>query len=89
MTAAALLSQVELHRNDVKRQARAILAAKLALDPDDLRLHVLSELTVTAWSVAGREWVRSGADGGREALLVRLRDAFAAVPASLDLTAGA
>jgi AcrR family transcriptional regulator len=88
LTAAALLSQVELHRNDVKRQARAVLAAKLGLDPDDLRLHVLSELTMTAWSVAAREWVRSGADGGREALLARLRNAFDAVPAGLDLAAG-
>ncbi|GAA1964719.1 TetR/AcrR family transcriptional regulator [Catenulispora subtropica] len=88
MTAAALLSQVELQRNDVKRRARATLAAKLGLDPEDLRLHVLSELTMTAWSVSAREWVRSGADGGRETLLARLHDAFTAIPASLDLAAG-
>jgi hypothetical protein len=58
--------------NDV---ARAILADRLGLDPDDPRLQVLSELTMTAWSVAAREWVRSGADGGREPLFARLRNA--------------
>ena len=88
LTAAALLSQVEMHRTDVKRRARVTVADKLGLDPEDLRLHVLSELTMTAWSVSAREWVRAGADGGREALLARLRDAFLAIPASLDLSAG-
>jgi AcrR family transcriptional regulator len=87
MTSSALMAQVELHRNDVKRAARAILANKLGLDPDDLRLHILPELATTAWSVAAREWVHSRADGGRKELLARLRNAFAAVPASLDLAA--
>lgn len=87
MNHPTLMAHVELHRNEVKRQTRDILAAKLRLDADDLRLQVLPELTVTAWSVAARAWVRSGADGGRDALLARLGNAFAAVPASLELTA--
>jgi AcrR family transcriptional regulator len=87
MTSRTLLAQVELHRNEVKQQIRTTLADQLALDSDDLRLHVLSELALTAWSVSAREWVRSGAEGGREALLMRLQNAFTAIPASLDLDA--
>lgn len=87
MTSRTLLAQVELQRNEVKQQARTTLAAKLELDAADLRLQVLSELVLTAWSAAAREWVRSGAKGGRKNLLLRLQNAFTAVPASLDLDA--
>lgn len=87
MTSSTLMAGVELHRNDVKQRLRAMLAGKLGLDADDLRLHVLSELALTAWSVAAREWVRAEAAGGRETLLSRLQNAFAAVPAGLDLDA--
>jgi AcrR family transcriptional regulator len=87
MTSSTLMAGAELHRNDVKRKMRATLAGKLGLDAEDLRLHVLSELALTAWSVAAREWVRAEAAGGRKALLSRLQNAFSAVPASLDLDA--
>jgi AcrR family transcriptional regulator len=85
LTAPALLAYVEYYRSGVEKDAVAALAAKLALDADDMRLHVLAELATTAWSVAGREWVRRDGDGGRPALLDRLHQAFAAIPASLDL----
>ena len=62
------------------------LAAKLGLDPDDLRLHILAELAVAAWSIAGRAWVRSGGRGGRNALIKRFDDAIDAIPESLRLT---
>ena len=63
------------------------LAAKLNLDPEDLRLHVLAELATTAWSVSGRHWVRHDRQGGRKALIERLDGAVKAIPASLDLSA--
>jgi hypothetical protein len=62
-------------------------AAALALGPEDLRLNVLAELAVTAFSVSGRRWVRRGGQGGRPALLDRLDEAIEAIPASMDLAA--
>ncbi|GLW07023.1 hypothetical protein Misp01_21530 [Microtetraspora sp. NBRC 13810] len=88
LTAPALLAYVEHHRTGVEREVVACLAAKLGLDPDDLRLHVLAELTTTAWSVSGRDWVRRDGEGGRAALIRRLEGAFQAVPAALHLSAG-
>ncbi|MFF5205051.1 TetR family transcriptional regulator [Streptosporangium sp. NPDC000396] len=87
LTAPALLAYVEHYRSGIRQQVIACLAGKLGLDTDDLRLHVLAELTITAWSVAGRDWVRRNGEGGREALIQRLRGAFEAIPASLDLSA--
>jgi AcrR family transcriptional regulator len=84
----ALLRYVEHYRADTKEQLAASLAGKLALDADDLRLHVLAELAITAFSMAGRAWVRAGGAGGRAALLDGLAGAIRAVPASLDLAAG-
>jgi hypothetical protein len=54
-----------------------------------LRLHVLAELVMTAWSLSGRAWVRRSGKGGRPALLAGFADAISAVPASLSLTAPA
>jgi AcrR family transcriptional regulator len=83
----ALLAYVEHYRSGIKTQVIDCLAGKLGLDPEDLRLHVLAELIVTAWSVSGRPWVRQGGRGGRQALIERLDGAVRAIPASLDLTA--
>ena len=66
-----------------------LVAGKLHLDPEDLRLHVLAELATTAWSLSGRHWVRHSGQGGRKALLHRLDGAIKAIPASLDLAAPA
>ncbi|MEU8108020.1 TetR family transcriptional regulator [Nonomuraea muscovyensis] len=85
LTAPALLAYVEHHRSGVKKNVIGCLADKLGLDTDDLRLHVLAELAVTAWSVSGRDWVREGGHGGRRTLNRRLKDAFEAIPASLHL----
>jgi len=85
----ALLRYTEHYRAQVKEQIAATLAARLRLDPDDLRLHVLAELVMTAWSLSGRAWVRRGGKGGRTALLAGLADAISAVPASLHLAAPA
>ena len=82
----ALLRYTEHYRAQVKEQIAATLAARLRLDPDDLRLHVLAELVMTAWSLSGRAWVRRGGKGGRPALLDGFADAISAVPASLSLT---
>src|SRR5215472_5794996 len=65
----ALLRYVEHYRAGVKGQIADCLAAKLELDPEDLRLHVLAELATTAFSLSGRHWVRHGGHGGRKALL--------------------
>jgi len=81
----ALLRYTEHYRAQVKEQIAATLAARLRLDPDDLRLHVLAELVMTAWSLSGRAWVRRGGKGGRPALLDGFADAISAVPASLSL----
>ena len=85
----ALLKYVEHHRAGIKNQVVALLAGKLHLDPEDLRLHVLAELATTAWSLSGRHWVRHSGQGGRKALLHRLDGAIKAIPASLDLAAPA
>jgi AcrR family transcriptional regulator len=83
----ALLRYVEHYRASVKDELVTRLAAKLHLDPEDLRLRVLAELTILAWSVSGRHWVRNGGQGGRAALLNRLDGAIRAIPASLDMSA--
>src|SRR3982074_97402 len=54
----ALLKYVEHHRAGIKNQVVALLAGKLHLDPEDLRLHVLAELATTASSLSGRPRVR-------------------------------
>jgi AcrR family transcriptional regulator len=83
----ALLRYVEHYRAGIKDQVIACLAGKLQLDPEDLRLRVLAELATTAFSLAGRQWVRGGGRGGRQALLRRFADAINAIPASLGLSA--
>jgi AcrR family transcriptional regulator len=83
----ALLAYVEHYRAGIRNQVIDCLAGKLGLNPEDLRLHVLAELAVTAFSVSGRYWVRHGGQGGRAALLERLGAAVEAIPASLDLSA--
>jgi AcrR family transcriptional regulator len=85
----ALLRYTEHYRAQVREQIAVTLAARLRLDPDDLRLHVLAELVMTAWSLSGRAWVRRGGEGGRPALLDGFADAIGAVPAALSLTAPA
>jgi hypothetical protein len=52
-----------------------------------LRLHLLAELTTTAFSVSGRYWVHHDGQGGRAALLEGFDEAIKAIPASLDLSA--
>ena len=83
----ALLKYVEHYRAGVRSQVIAGLAGKLGLDADDLRLHLLSELVTTAFSVSGRYWVHHDGQGGRPALLERFDEAIQAIPASLDLSA--
>lgn len=83
----ALLRYVEHYRAGIKGRVVACLADKLPLHPEDLRLHVLAELTTTAFSLSGRRWVRHGGHGGRKALLQGFDRAVKAIPASLDLVA--
>jgi AcrR family transcriptional regulator len=85
----ALLRYLEHYRASVKDELVAHLAAKLGLDSDDLRLRTLAELTILAWSVSGRQWVRDGGPGGRAALLSGLDGAIAAIPAGLGMSAHA
>ncbi|WP_067574772.1 TetR family transcriptional regulator [Nocardia acidivorans] len=88
LTAPTLMGQVDYHRSGVEKQVIDCLTTKLGLAPDDLRPHILAELTTTAWSIAGRAWVATDGDGGRAALIDRLHNAFAAIPTALELTAG-
>jgi AcrR family transcriptional regulator len=83
----ALLRYVEHYRAGMKRQVIACLADKLGLDPEDLRLHLVAELTTTAFTVSGRRWVHDGGLGGRAVLLNGFDEAIKAIPASLSLTA--
>jgi len=85
----ALLKYVEHYRAGIKTQVVASLAGQLKLDPDDLRLHVVVELTTTAFSISGRRWVHQGGQGGRQALLEGFDDAIEAIPASIQLSAPA
>jgi AcrR family transcriptional regulator len=87
LTAPALLAYVEHYRTGVEKQVVACLAGKLGVGGDDFRLEVLAELATTAWSVTGRDWVRRDGEGGRDSLVTGLREAFAAIPASLALSA--
>jgi AcrR family transcriptional regulator len=82
-----LLKYVEHYRAGIKDQVVSCLAGKLRLDPEDIRLHVLAELTTTAFSLAGRPWVHGDGQGGRAALLRAFDRAVQAIPASLDLAA--
>jgi len=81
----ALLAYVQHYRATVQGQVADCLAARLGLGADDLRLHILAELAVATWSIAGREWVRNGGRGGRKALIKRFDDAVNAIPDSLSL----
>jgi hypothetical protein len=63
------------------------LAGQLRLDREDLRLHLVLELTITAFTVSGRHWVHGGGQGGRAALLDDFDEAIRAIPASLELSA--
>ena len=83
----ALLAYVQHYRATVRGQVADCLAVKLSLDPDDLRLPILAELAVSAWSIAGRHWVRNGGSGGRKALIKRFDDTINAIPGSLLLGA--
>jgi MftR C-terminal domain len=83
----ALLRYVEHYRAGIKRQVIACLADKLGLDPEDLRLHLVAELTTTAFTVSGRRWVHDDGQGGRAALLDGFGEAIRAIPVSLDLSA--
>jgi AcrR family transcriptional regulator len=83
----ALLGYLDHYRAGVKNQLIALLAQKLGLDGEDLRLFVLAELTISAFSVAGRQWVRTNGQGGRDSLVSRLDEAIVAVPSSLALSA--
>jgi AcrR family transcriptional regulator len=85
----ALLGYVDHYRAGVKNDIIAWLAQKLRLDGEDLRLFVLAEITISAFSVAGRQWVRNNGQGGRKTLVKRFDEAVSAVPASLDLSASA
>ena len=87
IAAPDLLKYVEHYRHGVKRQVIDCLAGKLQLDPEDLRLHLVAELTITAFTVSGRHWVHSGGQGGRAALLEGFDEAVQAIPASLELSA--
>jgi AcrR family transcriptional regulator len=82
-----LLGYLDHYRAGVKNDLIGLLAKKLRLDGEDLRLFVLAELTISAFSLAGRRWVRNNGQGGRKALIKRFDDAISAVPASLDLSA--
>jgi AcrR family transcriptional regulator len=83
----ALLGYLDHYRAGVKNELIALLAQKLRLDGEDLRLFVLAELTISAFSVAGRRWVLNNGRGGRKSLIRRFDDAISAIPASLDLSA--
>jgi AcrR family transcriptional regulator len=82
-----LLKYVEHYRNGIKNQVIACLADKLQLDAEDLRPRLVVELTITAFSVSGRQWVHGGGRGGRAALLEGFDEAVKAIPASLELSA--
>jgi AcrR family transcriptional regulator len=83
----ALLGYLDHYRAGVKNKLIALLAQQLHLDGEDLRLFVLAELAISAFSVAGRRWVQNGGHGGRIELIRRFDDAISAVPGSLDLSA--
>ncbi|MGB2571984.1 TetR family transcriptional regulator [Micromonospora citrea] len=87
-TAPALLAYAEHHRVEVEQRLAERVADKLALPPGDLRPQVLAGLLLTAWRLAARAWVLDGGPGGLEALVERMEQAFRAVPASLELSAG-
>ncbi|WP_194291115.1 TetR family transcriptional regulator [Nocardia aurantia] len=87
LTTPGLLGYVEYHRTGVEQEVIGSLATELGLDAEDLRLRIVAGLATTAWSIAGRDWVRADGAGGRPGLADRLRAAFAAVPLSLGLAA--
>ncbi|MFD8979318.1 TetR family transcriptional regulator [Streptomyces sp. NPDC059564] len=70
------------------RTALAILHRRLAFDdPGDLRPRLALDVLVAAFHCALEAWTTSPGAPSRTALAARLREAFAAVPGSLTLTA--
>ncbi|MFF8955114.1 TetR family transcriptional regulator [Streptomyces sp. NPDC014894] len=57
-------------------------------EADDLRLRIALEITVAAFRCALHAWSAGPATAGRPELIALTDRAFAAVPGSLDLTAG-
>ncbi|MDT7729302.1 MAG: hypothetical protein QOI21_5878 [Actinomycetota bacterium] len=71
------------------RAALAILHRRFAFDdPHDLRLRLALDLLVAAFHCALEIWAARPGMPTRADLVVQLRDAFAAVPGSLTLSAG-
>ncbi|GAA4853884.1 TetR/AcrR family transcriptional regulator [Kitasatospora terrestris] len=83
----ALLAYTGRYRAEVEQRLAERLADRLGLPAEDIRPQVLAELTTTGWRIAARGWVHAGGPGGVEVLAERVGEAFAAVPASLELTA--
>ncbi|BCJ34186.1 TetR family transcriptional regulator [Actinocatenispora thailandica] len=75
----------------IQTQYRVVEVLDTALGGGGLPGRLLAEITLAAWRCAARDWVRgdkSRAGGAKvEGLIGHLDDAFAALPAALDLRA--
>ena len=89
----ALRDHSLLYSFDVQRRLVEVLEAKLGIDSrEDVRLRLLSELSLSAWRCGARNWVRGlrhapDWSGGRETLVRQVEETFDAIPASLELSA--
>jgi len=93
LTARALcdtLPAVQAHSlrycNDTTQALVDQVGARLSLE-GDVRLRLVVEVTVAAWRSAYPGWTATDGTGGRDELIRRLDETFAAVPAAIDLSA--
>ncbi|MFI6638781.1 TetR family transcriptional regulator [Streptomyces sp. NPDC050504] len=84
----ALMAYTAHFRTGAEQRIGDLLTARLGVPADDLRPRVLAQLTTTGWSIAARAWVHSEGRETLRTLLGRVEAAFAAIPASLELSAG-
>jgi AcrR family transcriptional regulator len=88
-----LYDHSELSSLRAQRRLVEVLEDKLGIDGrEDVRLRMLGEFALAAWRCGAKNWVAGrGAGGrgygGRETLMRRVEEAFAAIPASLKLSA--
>lgn len=72
---------------DISGQLVAILARRLGLPGQDLRLRMLVDVAVTTWHLAAHDWQEAGQPATASTLARQLETAFAALPGCLELSA--
>ena len=93
---SSLYDHSELASLRAQRRLIDLLGSKLGVNGrEDVRFRMLGEFVLSAWRCGASNWVAGRGTGGqgirghggRDTLVLRVEEAFAAIPASLSLTA--